>query len=114
METRSRLRIKRRARRRLCRGRDKGVVPEHGRLRRPERFFAVFAHGAFPAEMHHAQKRQKGCVRGRASACTGLLPPQYVILETLLERIHKSLLLTKRLIACSDISCGPIITAIEH
>jgi len=31
---------------------------EHGRLRRPGRFFAVVAHGAFPAEMHHAQKLQ--------------------------------------------------------
>src|SRR2546421_1274933 len=37
------------------------MVLEHGRLRRPERFFAVFAQGAFPAEMHLAQKLQKGC-----------------------------------------------------
>src|SRR2546423_6539089 len=46
-------------------------VLEQGRLRRPERFFAVVAHGAFPQEMPHAQQRQK---RGRASACTGLWP----------------------------------------
>ncbi len=26
---------------------------------RPERFFAGFAHGAFPQEMHHAQNLQK-------------------------------------------------------
>jgi len=50
------------------------MVLEKGRLRRPERFFAVFAYGAFPQEMHHTQKLQKGCGRGRASACTGLLP----------------------------------------
>src|SRR5204863_8154535 len=67
---------------------------EHCRLRRPERFFAVVAHGAFPQEMHHAQQLQKdttealplsargnapcattakGMRRGRASACSGLL-----------------------------------------
>src|SRR2546421_12852006 len=28
-------------------------------------------------EMHHAQQLQKGCGRGRASACTGLLPPLF-------------------------------------
>src|SRR6266702_2286062 len=32
---------------------------EHGRLRRPERFFAVFAPGAFPAVMLQAQTLQK-------------------------------------------------------
>jgi len=31
------------------------MVRENGRLRRPERFFAGFAHVAFPEEMPHAQ-----------------------------------------------------------
>ena len=35
------------------------MIREHGRLRRPERFFAGFAHVAFPAEMPHAQNLQK-------------------------------------------------------
>jgi hypothetical protein len=35
------------------------MVREHGRLRRPERFLAGFAHVAFPAEMPHAQNLQK-------------------------------------------------------
>ena len=37
------------------------AIREYGRLRRPERFFAGFAHVAFPAEMPHAQNLQKRC-----------------------------------------------------
>ncbi len=33
-------------------------------------------HGAFPQEMHHAQKLQKRGSRGSAFACTRLLPSQ--------------------------------------
>ena len=43
-----------------------------------------------------------------------IIAPQYVILGALLERIYVSLLLTKRLVACLDISCDPIITAIKR
>ena len=51
------------------------MVLEHGRLGRPERFFAGFAQVAFPEEMQLAQNLQKRGSRGSASACTGLLLP---------------------------------------
>src|SRR6266571_6171876 len=50
------------------------MVLEHGRLGRPERFFAGFAQVAFPQEMQLAQNLQKRGRRGSASARTGLLP----------------------------------------
>src|SRR6266571_7755232 len=55
------------------------MVLELGRLRRPERFFAVFAHGAFPRKCTMRKHCKRDAGRGRASACTGLLPPRFVM-----------------------------------
>jgi len=47
-----------------------GRAFEHGRLWRPERFFVVHAHFAFPSEMQNVHELQRRISRGFASAWT--------------------------------------------
>src|SRR6266567_8251267 len=51
------------------------MVRERGRLRRPERIFAGFAHVAFPAEMPHAQNLQKRCRQSLCLCLYGTITP---------------------------------------
>src|SRR5205823_8742019 len=51
------------------------MVLERGRLRRPERFFAGFAHVAFPQEMPHAQNLQKRCGQRLCLCLYGTIAP---------------------------------------